>query len=434
MERQGGRKMLTIMTLIIFILTYVVIMTEKYDRALIACIGGVAMLMAGVLTTDTAFLTYMDWNTIALLFSMMVIVTITSQTGIFEYIAIVLAKAVNGRGIPLLIAISVLTAIGSAFLANVTIVLLLVPIILTLTTLLGLPAIPYLVAVILSANIGGTATLIGDPPNIMIGQAVEHLTFNAFLLNLAPIVLIIFLTTMGGLILLYRKKLKVSAELQQNLQTLKAEVNWNFTLVKSLSVLVITIAGFMLHTFLHLDLTTVAMAGALLLLFLTHDVYKPEEIFKEVEWGTLFFFMGLFLLVGGLEEVGIIDELARGIIFTTEGDYKTTALLILWLTGLLSGFVDNIPFVAAMIPVINEFEDYGMTNLDPLWWSLALGACMGGNGTLLGSSSNLVVAGLAAKSNHPLGFLSFMKIGLTVVIFSLLISTVYIYFRYLIYF
>jgi Na+/H+ antiporter NhaD/arsenite permease-like protein len=422
------------MTLIIFILTYVVIMTEKYDRALIACIGGVSMLMAGVLTTDTAFLTYMDWNTVALLFSMMVIVTITSQTGIFEYIAIVLAKAVNGRGIPLLIAVSVLTAVGSAFLANVTIVLLLVPIILTLTTMLGLPAIPYLVAVILSANIGGTATLIGDPPNIMIGQAVEHLTFNAFLLNLAPIVFIIFLTTMGGLILLYRKKLKVSAELQKNLQSLKAEVNWNFTLVKSISVLVITIAGFMLHTFLHLDLTTVAMAGALLLLFITHDVYKPEEIFKEVEWGTLFFFMGLFLLVGGLEEVGIIDELARGIIFTTEGDYKTTAILILWLTGLLSGFVDNIPFVAAMIPVISEFEDYGMMNLDPLWWSLALGACLGGNGTLLGSSSNLVVAGLAAKSNHPLGFLSFMKIGLTVVIFSLLISTVYIYFRYLIYF
>ncbi|MFE7063043.1 ArsB/NhaD family transporter [Sutcliffiella sp. NPDC057660] len=426
--------MLTIMTLIIFILTYVVIMTEKYDRAVIACIGGVGMLMAGVLTTDTAFLTYMDWNTISLLFSMMVIVTITSQTGIFEYIAIVLAKAVNGRGIPLLIAVSVLTAFGSAFLANVTIVLLLVPIILTLTTMLGLPAIPYLVAVILSANIGGTATLIGDPPNIMIGQAVEHLTFNAFLMHLAPIVFIIFLSTMGGLILLYRKKLKVSAELQQNLRSLKAEVNWNFTLVKSLSVLGITIAGFMLHTFLHLELTTVAMAGALLLLFLTHDVYKPEEIFKEVEWGTLFFFMGLFLLVGGLEEVGIIDELARGIIFTTEGDYKTTALLILWLTGLLSGFVDNIPFVAAMIPVISEFEDYGMTNLDPLWWSLALGACLGGNGTLLGSSSNLVVAGLAAKSNHPLGFLSFMKIGLTVVIFSLIISTVYIYFRYLIYF
>lgn len=434
MERLGGRTMLTILTLIIFILTYVVIMTEKYDRAVIACIGGVAMLMAGVLTTDTAFLTYMDWNTIALLFSMMVIVTITSQTGIFEYIAIVLAKAVNGRGIPLLIAVSVLTAFGSAFLANVTIVLLLVPIILTLTTMLGLPAIPYLVAVILSANIGGTATLIGDPPNIMIGQAVEHLTFNAFLIHLAPIVFIIFLTTIVGLILLYRKKLKVSAELQQNLLSVKAEVNWNFTLVKSLSVLALTIAGFMLHTFLHLDLTTVAMAGALLLLFLTHDVYKPEEIFKEVEWGTLFFFMGLFLLVGGLEEVGIIDELARGIIFTTEGDYKTTALLILWLTGLLSGFVDNIPFVAAMIPVISEFEDYGMTNLDPLWWSLALGACLGGNGTLLGSSSNLVVAGLAAKSNHPLGFLSFMKVGLTVVIFSLIISTVYIYFRYLIYF
>ncbi len=411
-------------------------MTEKYDRALIACIGGVIMLLAGVLSIDAAFLTYMDWNTITLLFSMMVLVTITSQTGIFEYIAIVLAKIVKGRGIPLLLVVSILTAIGSAFLANVTIVLLLVPIILKLTSILGLPVIPYLIAVILSANIGGTATLIGDPPNIMIGQAVEHLTFNAFLYHLAPIVLVIFAGTMGLLLLLYRKKLQVSGEHQQKLQTIQASsyVKWNYTLLKSMGVLALTIIGFMLHTYLHLDLTTVAMAGALLLLFLTHDVYKPEEIFKEIEWGTLFFFMGLFLLVGGLEEVGIIDELARGIIYTTEGDYKTTALLILWMTGILSGFLDNIPFVAAMIPVIVEFEDYGMTNLDPLWWSLALGACLGGNGTLLGSSSNLVVAGLAAKANHPVNFIAFLKIGLSVVVFSLLISSVYIYFRYLIYY
>jgi Na+/H+ antiporter NhaD/arsenite permease-like protein len=428
--------MLTILTLIIFITTYIIIMTEKYDRALIACIGGVALLLAGSFTIDSAFVTYIDWKTIALLFSMMVIVTITSKTGIFEYVAIVLAQAVKGRGVPLLLAVSTLTAVGSAFLANVTMVLLLVPIILTLTAQLRLPALPYLIAVILSANIGGTATLIGDPPNIMIGQAVEHLTYNAFLLHLAPITIFIFIGTMAGLVFFYHKKLRVSVEQQAILNSVQASeyVKWNWTLVKSVSVLFFTIFGFSLHTFLYLDLTTVAMAGALLLLFLTHDVYKPEEIFRQVEWGTLFFFIGLFMLVGGLEEVGIIDELARGIIFTTEGEYVTTAFLILWLTGILSGFVDNIPFVAAMIPVITEFEDYGMTNLDPLWWALALGACLGGNGTLLGSSSNLVVAGLAAKANHPVGFIGFMKIGFTVVIFSLVFSSIYLYFRYLIYF
>lgn len=428
--------MFTGIALAIFIITYIVIMSEKYDRALIACIGGVAMLLAGVLTTNTAFLKYIDWNTITLLFSMMVIVTITSKTGIFEYMAILLAKIVKGRGIPLLFVISLLTAVGSAFLANVTTVLLLVPIILTLTKLLNLPAVPYLIAIILSSNIGGTATLIGDPPNIMIGQAVEHFNFNDFLFHLSPIVIIIFFVTMIGLILLYGNKLHVHKDEQEKLRKIKASnyLKLDATLVKSLSVLIVTIVGFMGHTFLHLELTTVAMAGALLLLLLTHDVYAPEEVFKQVEWGTLFFFIGLFLLVGGIEEVGIIDELARGMIYATEGDLPTTAIFILWLTGLLSGFVDNIPFVAAMIPVITEFEEYGMTNLDPLWWSLALGACLGGNGTLLGSSSNLVVAGLAAKSNNDVSFVQFMKIGIPVVVVSLVLSTIYVYFRYLVHF
>ncbi|MGM0874394.1 MAG: ArsB/NhaD family transporter [Bacillota bacterium] len=425
--------MLTFLTVIIFLLTYIVIMTEKIDRALAAGIGGVAMLIVGIYDVNKAFVTYIDWNTIALLFAMMLIVIITSQTGVFEYIAIVMAKAVGGRPIPLLIVITTLTAFGSAFLANVTMVLLLVPIILTIVRMLNIPAIPYLISIIIASNIGGTATLIGDPPNIMIGQAVEHLTFNAFLLHLSPIVLIIFAVVLLYLIIIYWTKLKVDHIDRNKLYSVKASSYLKLTaaLPKSIGVLLLTIGGFVLHPVLHTDLTSTALAGALLLLLLTHNEYKPEEVLKQVEWGTLFFFIGLFMLIGGLEEVGIIDELARGLVFYTEGDLPKTSMLILWMTGILSGFVDNIPFVAAMIPVILEFQDYGMTNLDPLWWSLALGACLGGNGTLLGASSNLVVAGLAAKEKENIRFMEFLKVGFPIVFISLAISSIYVYLRYL---
>ncbi len=425
--------MFTTLTVIIFLITYIVIMTEKIDRALAAGLGGIAMLIVGIYDVNKAFETYIDWNTIALLFAMMLIVIITSQTGVFEYAAIIMAKAVKGRPIPLLIVISTLTAVGSAFLANVTMVLLLVPIILTIVRMLQIPAIPYLISIIIASNIGGTATLIGDPPNIMIGQAVEHLTFNAFLIHLSPIVLLIYSLILGYLIMIYWDKLKVNDIDQKQLSSIKASdyLKLSPALPKSVSVLILTIAGFVLNPLLHIDLTSIALAGALLLLLLTHDEYKPDEVFKQVEWGTLFFFIGLFMLIGGLEEVGIIDELARGLVLYTEGDLPKTSMLILWMTGILSGFVDNIPFVAAMIPVILEFKDYGMTNLDPLWWSLALGACLGGNGTLLGASSNLVVAGLAAKEKENIKFIEFLKVGFPIVLISLGVSSVYVYFRYL---
>jgi Na+/H+ antiporter NhaD/arsenite permease-like protein len=425
--------MLTILTVIIFLLTYIVIMTEKIDRALAAGIGGVAMLIVGIYDVNKAFVTYIDWNTIALLFAMMIIVIITSQTGVFEYVAILLAKAVGGRPIPLLIVISTLTAIGSAFLANVTMVLLLVPIILTIVRMLDIPAIPYLISIIIASNIGGTATLIGDPPNIMIGQAVEHLSFNAFLIHLSPIVLIIFAVVLLYLIVIYWPKLQLDHIDRKKLASVKASnyLKKTAALPKSIIVLALTIAGFILNPILHIDLTSISLAGALLLLLLTHDEYNPESVLKQVEWGTLFFFIGLFMLIGGLEEVGIIDELARGVVLYTEGDLPKTSMLILWMTGVLSGFVDNIPFVAAMIPVILEFKDYGMTNLDPLWWSLALGACLGGNGTLLGASSNLVVAGLAAKEKEHIRFSEFLKVGFPIVLISLIISSIYVYLRYL---
>lgn len=417
---------------LIFIGCYALIMMEKLNRALIAGAGGVLMLFFGIYDLNSAFVKHIDWSTIALLFSMMILVSVSSKTGIFEYVAIHVAQMVQGKPIPLLFVLSLLTAIGSALLDNVTTVLLFVPILLTLTEMLKVPAMPYLISVILASNIGGTATLIGDPPNIMIGQAVEHLTFNDFLFNLSPVVLIVFSIVVVGLALLYRKQLHIPESNRRILM----EMNPSSFLVKSpmlyqsIAVLLMTICGFVLHPVIHADITSVAMAGALLILLLTHKEYKTEEAFKNVEWVTLFFFMGLFMLVGGLEEVGIIDKVARSIFDYTEGDIQKTALFILWVSGILSGFVDNIPFVAAMIPVIQEFEQFGFSDLDPLWWSLALGACLGGNGTLIGASANVVVAGLAARANQTIRFMEFIKIGIPVVLASLIISSLYIYLRY----
>lgn len=421
---------------IIFIVSYALIISEKLNRALVACIGGVLMLLFGVLDLDAAFIHHIDWHTITLLLSMMVLVSITSQSGFFEYIAITVAKKVQGKPIPLLVVISIITGVGSAFLNNVTTVLLIVPIILTLTKMLNISAIPYFLVTILASNIGGTATLIGDPPNLMIGQAVEHLTFNAFLIHLAPVVIIIFFIVIFGMVKFYGKKLQVSDENRMKLMDVTAAryLKNKGLLLKSVVVLVMTIIGFILQPMLKVELTSVAMAGALLLLLLTHEEQQVEEVFKSVEWVTLFFFIGLFMLVGGLKEVGIIDEIAKSIIYYTEGDLPKTSMLILWSSGILSGFVDNIPFVAAMIPVILEFQNYGMTNLDPLWWALALGACLGGNATLIGATSNVIVAGLAARANQGFSYMEFLKVGAPVAFVSFVISSIYIYFRYLIYF
>ncbi|TLS39271.1 ArsB/NhaD family transporter [Pseudalkalibacillus caeni] len=423
----------TIVTASIFVFSYIGIITEKINRALVACAGGLLMLLLGIIDLNNIFIKHIDWHTISLLFSMMVLVSITSQNGIFEYIAIKVAQRVEGKPIPLLFMMATLTAAGSALLDNVTTVLLLVPIILTLTRILQVPSVPFLVSTILFSNIGGTATLIGDPPNIMIGQAVGHLGFNDFLFHLGPVVLLIFGSIMGGLLLFYRKKLHVTEQYRLELLSIRANtyLKKGPLLYKSLAVLGMTILGFLLHPLFHVEITSIAMAGALLLLLITHDEHETEEVFKSVEWITLFFFIGLFMLIGGLKDVGIIDEIARGILYYTEGDLPKTAIVILWGSGIFSGFLDNIPFVAAMIPVITEFQDYGMTNLDPLWWSLALGSCLGGNATLIGASANVVVAGLALKDKQQVSFLEFLKVGVPVVFVSLIISTIYIYFRYL---
>ncbi|GAB4073325.1 ArsB/NhaD family transporter [Barrientosiimonas marina] len=417
----------------VFVISYIFIMTEKINRAVVALTGGVLLLLTGVYSTADMFTNYIDWRTIALLFSMMVLISITEKTGLFSFIAIRFAQMVKGSPIPLFIGISILTAVGSALLDNVTTVLILVPIILKITKQLSLPAFPYLLVTIFSSNIGGTATLIGDPPNIMIGQAVEQLTFLSFISHLAPVAGIMLLIMLGLLVPLFRRHLPSKSSHIESLMETDASLYLVRTpmLYQSIAVLLLTLTGFLLQVFLQIDLTAIALSGAVLLLLLTEKELAAEQVFSQVEWITLFFFIGLFALVGGLKSAGIIDDLAQAIVAATDGHFAATAILILWVSGLFSGIVDNIPFVAAMIPVVEQLQGYGMKDINAIWWSLALGACLGGNATLIGASANVVVAGLAERENAKLSFIRFMFYGIPFVILSLAVATVYIYIRYL---
>jgi len=416
----------------IFLIVYMFIVSEKIHRTIVALAGALLMMAFGVLNQETA-IHHIDFNTIGLLTGMMIIVAITAETGLFNYIAIWSAKAVKGEPVLILIVLSLITAIGSAFLDNVTTVLLIVPVTFSITRQLSVNPIPYLVSEILMSNIGGTATMIGDPPNIMIGSAVQELSFNDFITNLALISMFIAVVTIMVLVMLYRKELMADERAKLRLMGLneKDQIKDRKLLLKCLSVLTLTILGFFIHQTFDFESASVALAGAVLLLLVAGPKYL-EDALAQVEWPTIFFFIGLFVLVGGLMETGVIERLAQGAVHLTKGNVTNTSLLILWMSAIASAFVDNIPFVATMIPMIQSFGEMGMTQLEPLWWSLALGACLGGNGTLIGASANVIVAGLASREGHEISFFSFLKIAFPLMILSILISTVYIYLRYLI--
>ncbi|MGX1375323.1 Na+/H+ antiporter NhaD/arsenite permease-like protein [Priestia megaterium] len=427
--------------IIIFIITYFLIMTEKINRASAALLGAILMILLGIVDFNNAITEHIQWETIVLLMGMMILVGITNKTGVFQYAAIKSAKIAKGDPVRILVILSILTGVGSAFLDNVTTVLLIVPVTFSITTILNINPFPFLISEVLFSNIGGTATLIGDPPNIMIGAANPHLDFNAFLLNLAPAVLIIGVVTLGILVLIYRKKLKVEDSKKQELMSLneKDYIQDSVLMKKSLTVLVLTILGFTLHSVLHIDAAMVAITGAAVLLVIglrTHD--EVESAFDSVEWTTIIFFAGLFVLVGGLIDVGIIKKLAAGALNVTDGNIALSAYLILWISGIASAVIDNIPFVATMIPLIQDMaHGMGMSpdsaQINVLWWSLALGACLGGNGTLIGASANVIVAGMAVKKGHKFSFMDFLKIGAPIMLVSLLISTLYIFLRYLLF-
>lgn len=423
-----------ILASIIFVVMYIFIVSEKIHRTIVAMMGAIIMILTGVIGQEAA-IHHIDFNTLGLLIGMMIIVTITGQTGLFNYIAIWSAKKAEADPVKILVYLAIITAVFSALLDNVTTVLLMVPITIGITNKLQVDPIPYLIVQIIASNIGGTATLIGDPPNIMIGSAVKELTFSAFINNLAMISAVNLIVVMIILTLFYRKGLTTTEALKSELMALdeKKELKDFALLKKCLIVLSLTVIGFFLHQVFHIESSTVALAGAFVLLLIASREHSfLEHALGKVEWTTIFFFIGLFVAVGGLIEVGIIKEIAQYGIELTGGDVTKTSLLILWLSAIVSSFLDNIPFVATMIPLIQDMGVMGVSNLEPLWWSLALGACLGGNGTIVGASANLIVAGMAAERGYPISFMRFFKIGFPIMLLTVLISTVYVYFRYLV--
>ena len=418
---------------IIFIFMYMVIVSEKIHRTVAAMLGAVSMVLLGILSQETA-LHHVDFNTLGLLVGMMVLVGVTSHTGLFDYVAIKAAKVAKAEPKRILIYLALITAVFSAFLDNVTTVLLMVPVTFSITQKLHLKVMPFLLTQIIASNIGGTATLIGDPPNIMIGSAVKELTFVAFIDNLAPIAILNLILVILIMEVIYKKGLHTTPELQAELMAMneKKSLKDHKLLKKSLFVLTLVILGFFTHAITHIESSMIALAGGFLLLLLAGGSHHlVESSMKAVEWATIFFFIGLFIAVGGLIETGIIGSLAGKAVELTGGDVTATSLLVLWLSAIVSAVLDNIPFVATMIPLIQNMGAMGIDNLEPIWWSLALGACLGGNGTLVGASANLIVAGMAAERGVKITFINYLKIGFPLMILTIITSTVYVYIRYL---
>ncbi|MBE3586347.1 MAG: ArsB/NhaD family transporter [Thermoanaerobacter sp.] len=411
----------------IFLITYAVIVSEKIHRTVAALVGAALLALTGIINPEEA-VHAIDFNTIGLLVGMMIIVGITRQTGIFEYLAVKAARQARGEPTRILAALSLVTAVTSAFLDNVTTVLLVVPVTFAIAGQLQISPVPFLIAEIFASNIGGTATLIGDPPNIMIGSQA-HLGFMDFVVNLTPVIVVIYILTVFFLRIIYRRQLVARPELQEKIMQLneRDEIKDPVLLKKCLIVLFLTIAGFVLHQYLHMESSVIALSGASLLLLISRE--DPEHVLHAVEWPVIFFFVGLFLVVGALEKVGVIEAVARFSLEVTRGQLVPAAMLILWISAIASAFVDNIPFVATMIPLIQDMGRLGgMANLDLLWWSLSLGACLGGNGTVIGASANVVVIGMAEKRGIPITFLGYMKVAFPLMLMSIVVSTVYLLF------
>ena len=414
----------------VFLISYAIIISEKIHRTVVALLGGMLVIIGGVINQEQA-IEAIDFNTIGLLVGMMVIVGIARNSGLFEYLAVRSAKQSKGDPIKIMISLTIITAILSAFLDNVTTVLLIVPITFSIAKALEINPMPILFAEIMASNIGGTATLIGDPPNIMIGSATG-LGFMDFVMNVGPIIPVILLVTILLLRIIFRRQLVTREELKENIMRMdpSSEIKDPVLLKKSLIVIGLVIFGFFIHQYVHLESATIALTGAALLLLITRD--DPEYALQSVEWPVIFFFAGLFILVGALEQVGVIEWIALEGLKLTGGAMLPTGMLILWMSAIASAFVDNIPFVATMIPLIQDMGRLGgITNLDPLWWSLSLGACLGGNGTIIGASANVVVVGMAEKQGYKWTFIGFMKLAFPLMIVSILISAVYLYFFFL---
>ena len=412
----------------IFVLAYVIIISNVVHKTVVALLGATVIIAIGIIDQEQAF-NAVDFNVIFLLAGMMSIANIMAETGVFEWLAIKAAKLTRGNPFFLMVVLCVITAVASAFLDNVTTVVLMAPVTLSIAATLGMNPVPLLIAEIISSNIGGTATLIGDPPNIMIGSAAG-LSFMDFVVNLGPIVIVILVVFLIMARFLFRKDLVIKPELKDALKEMdtKGLITDPGLLRKSLIVLAIVVVGFMMHHTLNLEVATIALFGAALLMLIAR--VHPLHVFRDVEWPTLFFFVGLFIIVGGIEEVGLIALIGNWVLDITGGNLALTSIAILWFSGIASGIIDNIPFTAAMIPLVQELGAHMDTG--PLWWSLALGACLGGNLTVIGASANVFVAHASERAGYPITFMSYLKYGVLATILSLVLATVFVWLFYLI--
>lgn len=427
-----------IISALILILAYIFIALEKIPKVTIALFGGVVTILLGLISQNKTldgelnplyFINYIDFNVIFLLVSMMIIVSITAKTGVFSYLANNFLKLTKGHPIKVLAVLGVFTAVVSAFLDNVTTVILIMPITFSIAKKLDINPIPFLITEIFCSNIGGTATLIGDPPNIIIGSAAGF-GFMDFINELTLIVAIIMIAVVAFLVACFKKQLVTSKEkmaLAANIDN-KGVITDYVAMWRSVIVLAFVIVGFVLHDVTHIETSIMAMLGATILLFFE----KPTKILEEVEWNTIFFFIGLFIIIGGLEATGGIKLMAQWIIDVTHGSQAIASMIILWGSGLISGVIDNIPYTATMAPMIAQMQNVmGAEYAFPIWWCLSLGACLGGNLTIIGAAANVIVSENSAKHGYPISFMKFMKYGVAVVLISLILSSAYIYLRFL---
>jgi len=413
---------------LVFVVAYALIAVEPFDRTIIALLGGLAVIVLGVIDQHEAFAA-IDLNVIFLLAGMMVIAGILARTGLFDWLAVRSLRLADGRPIRMLLLLTTITAVLSALLDNVTTVVLIVPVTISIARRLDVTPVPYLIALVLASNIGGTATLIGDPPNILIGSAAG-LDFTAFLVNLAPVTVVIYGAFAVIAYLMWRRQLEVPSERRETAveATERATITDRPLLVKGLVVSAVVLVGFLLHQALGLEAATIALLGATVLMLVGR--IDAHDALREVEWRTLFFFVGLFILVEAVVHVGIIGGIADWLAVQTAGNETVAAMALLWFSAGASAIIDNIPYTATAIPIVERLIESGLP-ADALWWSLALGACLGGNLTLVGAAANVVVANQAAQAGHPIGFFEFMRYGAVVTLASLLIATVYIWLVYL---
>ena len=415
---------------VIFLLTYAVIVSEKMHRTIAALLGGLLMIATGIVSQEEAFIA-VDWNVIFLLAGMMILAYILSETGIFQWIAVQAVRLGKGNPFRIMAFLAVFTAITSAALDNVTVVVLLAPVTLYVAANLGLSPIPFLVAEVMASNIGGAATLIGDPPNILIGSDAG-IDFLTFVVHMSPPIIIIIILFIPMAYFVFRKDLVQKEGKRPHIAEVKDLITNPALLKKSLIVLGGVLIGFNFHAMMGLEPATVALAGATILMLWTK--WEPHEALQHVEWDTLMFFVGLFITVEAIVKVGIIESLAKEVLALTGGSFPLTTMLVLWLSALASGIVDNIPYTATMIPLIDGLIKGGLTsphNPNPMWWALALGADLGGNLTLVGASANVVAASLAARAGHEISFWKFFKYSIWVTLMSIVVATAYLWIRYL---